>query len=257
MSFDTILFDDFIKRIKENKLDLLCFKELAINYYKEKDSQMKIKKYQELSNNDKEKSLQSLAKKCAEQLPKYKNYDWKSVLLDVCYRKSPNNKKMYIFGGFKEEKEIYPTIERFLKNKFKDFTLKNTTAKKSKITRLADFTALKKGLLGLLIISFEVKVKPEAFDYFLNQADDIKKHSDYLYLVATPHFIIEAGFKKTKEINNAEKSILNLLRENGIGLYIIDGYKSKNNIKRILEAQDNLNVKSDIKKKLFDELGLS
>ena len=75
--------------------------------------------------------------------------------------------------------------------------------------------------------------------------------------MATPHFIIEAGFKKTKEINNAEKSILKLLRENNIGLYIIDGYKSKNNIKRILEAQDNLNVKSDIKKKLFDELGLS
>jgi len=48
------------------------------------------------------------------------------------------------------------------------------------------------------IISFEIKVKPEAFDYFLNQADDIKKHSDYLYLVATPHFIIEAGFKKNK-----------------------------------------------------------
>jgi|GEM_PF-2051255 len=257
MSFDTILFDDFIKRIKENKLDLLCFKELAINYYKEKDSQLEVKKYQELSNNEKEKSLLSLAKKCAEELPKYKNYDWKSVLLDVCYRKSPNNKVMYIFGGFEEEKEIYPTIERFLKNEFKDFTLKNTTAKKSKITRLADFTALKKGLLGRLIISFEVKVKPEAFDYFLNQADDIKKHSDYLYLVATPHFIIEAGFKKTKEINNAEKSILNLLKKNGIGLYIIDGYKSKNNIKRIFEAEDNFNVKSDIKKKLFDELGLS
>ena len=75
--------------------------------------------------------------------------------------------------------------------------------------------------------------------------------------MATPHFIIEAGFKKTKEINNAEKSILNLLKKNGIGLYTIDGYKSKNNIKRIFEAEHNHNVKSDIKKKLFDELGLS
>ena len=164
---------------------------------------------------------------------------------------------MYIFGGFEEEKEIYPTVKRFLKNEFKDFILKDTTAKKSKITRLADFTALKKNFLNWLIISFEVKVKPEAFDYFLNQADDIKMHSDYLYLVTTPHFIIEAGFKKTKEIKNAEKSILNLLKKNGIGLYIIDGYKSKNNIKRIFEAEHNHNVKNDIKKKLLDELGLS
>jgi len=257
MSFDTILFEDFIKRIKENKLDLLCFKELAISYYKEKDSQLEIKKYQELSNNDKEKSLLSLAKKCANELPKYRNYDWKSVLLDVFYRMAPNNKVMYILGGFEEEKEIYPTIERFLKNELKDFTLKNTTTKKSKIIRLADFTALKKGLLDLQIISFEIKVKPEAFDYFLNQADDIKQHSDYLYLVATPHFIIEAGFKKTKEIYNAERSILNLLKKNGIGLYIIDGYKSKRNIKRIFKAVVNPNVEKDKKKKLFDELGLS
>jgi hypothetical protein len=75
--------------------------------------------------------------------------------------------------------------------------------------------------------------------------------------VATPHFIIEAGFKKTKEIYNAEKSILNLLKKNGIGLYIIDGYKSKSNIKRIFKAVVNPNVEKDKKKKLFDELGLS
>ncbi len=259
MTFETLSFEEFIERVKEVNSDFDCFKQLANDYYHKNEALLKVKQYREFTSAEKEKQLIALAKKCAEELPKYNGYDWKQIILDTCHSLLSNNKKIIVFGGTEEETDLYPSVKKFLKNKYSDYEVIDTTNKRTKFGRLADFTIVKKNIFGWRVLSFEVKAKPEAFDYFLNQADDIKKHSDKLYLFATPYFIIEAGYKKTKNVASAEKTVLNLLKKEGIGLYVIDNYlkfKRKEAVKLVIEAPD-IETKKEIKNKILTELDVN
>ncbi|MGC9145831.1 MAG: hypothetical protein ACP5GS_06970 [Nitrososphaeria archaeon] len=148
MTFETLSFEDFMERVKEVNSDFDCFKQLASDYYHKNEALLKVKQYKEFTSAEKEKQIIALAKRCAEELPKYNGYDWKQVIFDSCYSLLPYNKKIYVFGGAEEETELYPSIQKFLKNKYSDYEVINTTNKRSKFGRLADFTIVKKGIFG-------------------------------------------------------------------------------------------------------------
>lgn len=123
--------------------------------------------------------------------------------------------------------------------------------------RFADFTLVKEKWRPLpwktkyRIISVDVKTKREAFEYFLNQANDFLTFSDEVYLICTPGLVLLAGMKWTKPVYT-EQVFIDKLSRNGIGLCVYD--QTTRNMNIIEKAQKSKMLFEEQKKKALAAL---
>lgn len=158
-----------------------------------------------------------------------------------------------IFGHIDEERELYPPIRKFLKRELADYKIFDTYDQRSRAgIRWADFTLVKKRLIGYELVSVDAKVALSAFGYFLDQADDFLRFSDHTSLVCTPGLVLEAGKKWARPVK-AEETFIDKLEKLGVGLYIIDA--ESGNIKLLLKPEKSECIDKDKKSRALQELG--
>jgi len=253
LKFATIPFEEIMKRLFKSGYDSDCYRKLAEHYFPPQDRKLSVSKYEKSTKREKEDELIKLSKKCTE-LHMFKDFDWQEVIFEtVCSIQMPRKWFRTIFGHVDEEKELYLPVRKFLKREFSDYEVLDTYNQRSKVgIRWADFTLVKKRLIGYELVSVDVKVASSAFGYFLDQADDFLRFSDYTYLVCTPGLVLEAGKKWASPVK-AEEIFIGKLEKLGIGLYIIDAESS--NIKRLLEPEKSERIDKDKKDRALRELG--
>ena len=183
MEFLTLPFEEIVKRLLDSSYDLECYRVLA-DYYPPQEKKLSIAKYEKSTKKERERELKELGKKCATQ-HKFKGHNWQEVVFDtVCRIQIPPKWFRYIFGHVYNEDELYPPVRRLLKRVYNEYKLVDTHDKRSKVgIRWADFTLVKEKFLGRYeLVSVDAKVDRHSFEYFLNQADDFLRFSDYTLL---------------------------------------------------------------------------
>jgi hypothetical protein len=239
--FTALPFSELLSRLLRSGYDFSCYRKMCEDLYSIEEAKLQLKEYDYTKKDAKAKSIERLAKKCAEELPKFRgdfgHYNWEDAVIEtVANEKIPSKWYSYIFGQVSDEKELYPSIMKFLKKNNQNELVYDTANVRSSLVRFADFTVAKKGLFGMKIISFDAKTKASSFEYFLNQARDFQRFSDLVYLVATPALILEAGRRYGKGAAFAQRNVLKKLKESDIGMYVIDATTSE--MRLLLDAEE-------------------
>ena len=226
---------------------------MAGQYYDTANARLQLKEFGRLKGDSRLKSLKKLAEGCADELPKFKNFRCEEVVLaTLTSLKIPRKRFNIILGHEDIEEALYPALMKRLRETFDSAEVFNTSHVRSSFVRFADFSVLKRGIMGKKILSFDAKTKPTAFDHFLNQAQDFKRFSDEVYLIATPALVLEAG-KKFESVAYAESAVVDKLRQAGVGLYVFD--KTSGRFVQSLEAQKG-GTNKEAKSKAIEELQL-
>jgi hypothetical protein len=235
LEFSIPPFEEIMKRLLKSGYDSYCFRTLAEQYYSPQEEKLVVANYEKSAKKEKEKELMKLSKKCSE-LPKFKGLEWQEVIFEtICSIQMPRKWFKFIFGHVDDERELYSFIRKFLKREFPDYDVVDTYDRRSKAgIRWADFTLVKKRFIGYELVSLDAKVAASAFSYFLNQADDFLRFSDYTYLLCTPGLLVEEG-RKWARASKVEEIFTDKLAKLGIGLYVVDVQTS--DVKKLLEAE--------------------
>lgn len=254
--FASISFNDIIKRLLKSPCDVLCFQSLADQFYPTHDAKLKTNDYKRANKQQKADLLQEIGEKCA-SLPKYKDYRREDVILTSIHKLVPAKWFKSIFGHVDKEEQLYADVKRFLKKKFSDHKVIDTYDMRSRVgIRWADFTVIKKRALGgFQLMSFDVKTKLGAFDYFLNQAHDFSRFSDYTSLFCTAGLILELSKKERKSPSKAEGIFMSNLEKRRISLYVVDA--ESGNIERLVESDVSDDLDKELKNRALRELGLA
>lgn len=240
-------------------MTLSVIKKLAKDYAK--DEGLKISRYKKLKRKEeKSELLIELGKDCAD-LPKYKGHDYREVILDAIYdtHEIPPTRRAEIFGHDKDEERVADLVEKALKRIERKYEVVDTSAYARKSSRLggrvrwADITLLKKTWGGWELCSFEVKVNPSGYDYFLNQAQAISLFSDYTYLVCTASLVLELAKKRNMRPLQAEQNLRDTLERQGYGIYVID--VTSRQLESLLPAGKSKCVDKEHKNRALKELG--
>jgi hypothetical protein len=253
--FASISFDDIIKRLLKSPYNAPCFQNLADQYYPSHDAKLKTNDYRKANKQQKTNLLQEIGEKCA-SLPKYKDYRREDVILMAIYDVVPTKWFKTIFGHVEKEEQLYPNVKRFLKRNFSDYKVIETYDMRSRVgIRWPDFTLVKKRTLrGYQLISFDVKTRLGAFDYFLNQAHDFSRFSDYTSLICTAGLVLELSKKERKSPSEAEELFRKNLEKRRIGLYVADA--ESGNIERLVDSDVSDDLDKELKNRALRELGL-
>jgi hypothetical protein len=253
--FASISFDDILKRLFKSSYDVQCFQKLADQYYPSHDARLKANDYRKANKEEHVKLLQDISEKCA-SLPKYADYRREDVILTTIYDVVPDKWFRTIFGHLDKEEPLYADVKRYLKRKFSDYRVIDTSCKRSRVgIRYADFTLIKKRTLqGYELKSFDVKTRLGAFDHFLNQAHDFSKFSDYTSLICTAGLVLELSKKERKSPSEAEELFRNGLEKRKISLYIIDA--ESGSIERLVDSDSSDDLDDKLQKRALHELGL-
>jgi hypothetical protein len=226
--FMTLQFEDILKRLFKSGHDLKCYQKLAERYGK--DEGLNISNYKKARRKEgKIELLIRLSKNCT-NLPKYEGYDYPEVILNAIYgtREIPATRRKEIFGYDNDEKEVASLIRKALKRNERDYEVIDTSDLARRSGRLgakvrwADITLVKKTWRGWELCSFEVKVNPSGYDYFLNQAQAISLFSDYTFLACTPDLVLELAERRNMKPLQAEQYVKDSLERQGTGIYVID-----------------------------------
>ncbi|MDG6990519.1 MAG: hypothetical protein JRM99_03750 [Nitrososphaerota archaeon] len=251
--FASLSYDVIVGRIMKTHTDPDCFKAMANQYFDAANARLRLKEFERLKGSEKPEQLKRLAQECADKLPRFKRFKWEEVVLDtISSLKMPRKTFNAIFGHDDDEEALYPTILKHLKSEFGSYDVYNTSRLRSKFVRFADFTAVKSGILGKKVFSFDAKTKPAAFDHFFNQVDDFQRFSDQVFLITTPGLVLEAG-KKYDNTAGAESQVIEKLKRSNTGLFVLD--KTSGQFALELEAQDTGSDKHS-KAKAIEELKL-
>ena len=253
--FASISFDDIMKRLFKSSYDAQCFQNLADQYYPSHDARLKANDYRKANKEEKIKLLRNISEKCA-SLPKYADCRREDVILTTIYDVVPDKWFRTIFGHLDKEEQLYPDVKKYLKRKFSDYRVIDTSKTRSRVgIRYADFTLIKKHTLrGYELNSFDVKTRLGAFDYFLNQAHDFSKFSDYTSLMCTAGLVLELSKKERKSPSEAEELFRNGLEKRNVSLYITDA--ESGNIERLVDSDSSDDLDDKLQKRALHELGL-
>jgi len=250
--FVGLSLDEILRRLLRSGYDLACYRELANHYFHREDASLKCKAYESLGKAERQKGLRALAGDVSHST-KFRGYSWEEVILEGVSEVVPAKWFNIIFGHVNNEEELYPLVRRFLRHKYSHADVIDTFDHRSKVgVRYADFTVVGGGLLGKSLLSVDVKVDVQAFDYFLNQASDFLAFSDKAYLLCTPGLILKAG-RKWGKLAGVERTFTNKLRTNGVGVYVMDA--ETHNVKLLSEAHGSSILEKEKRTKALDELG--
>jgi hypothetical protein len=260
MEFATISFQDIMKRLFDSNNDSKCFKKLANEYLPEQEIRLAIRRHEELRGRQKkEEDLEALARACLRD-SKYRNFQCSedvilnSILTSGVSRSSFN----VIFGHMEKEKESYPTIARLLKRDadFKGREVKNTSALgRTDGVRYADFTVVKEKSLGrgFEIYSADVKVRPDAFKTFLDQAHECSLHSNYTWLVCTAGLVLDLARQWSLPPFHALEHFVDACKKQRVGIKIFDA--TVRELKDFAPSGESDRVSEQIKRRALQKLG--
>ena len=188
--FTALPFDRLRQRLFSSGLDIDCYKKMCEEIFPIGKMALEAKEYAKSLKDRRPKMLDQLARQCADQLPKFKNYGWEDVVLEIIDGvKMPAKSFSQIFGHVNEEKEIYPLILKQLRKDYEQ--VYDTTKVRGNLVRFGDFTVVKQNIIHQKkIISLDAKTRASAFDHFLNQARAFQDFSDEVYLIATPGLVL-------------------------------------------------------------------
>jgi len=253
--FASISFEDIMRRLFKSSYDVQCFQKLTAEYYPSHDAKLKINDYRKVNKEEKIKLLREISEECAD-LPKYSDFRWEDVMLTTICDEVPDKWFRIIFGHVDKEEELYPDVRKYLKRKFDDYRVIDTSKTRSRVgIRYADFTLIKKHTFrGYELDSFDVKTRLGAFDYFLNQAHDFSRFSDYTSLICTAGMILDLSKKERKNPSEAEELFKKGLEKRKISLYIIDS--ESGNVERLVESDSSDDLDNKLHERALHELGL-
>lgn len=235
--FATLTIPVLQERLFKSHLDLNPFKRMCVDYYPQDQAGLEAKEYERMNAKDRLNRIKKVATRCSDRVHKFKGYSWEQVFFESLAEATlPTKWFNYIFGHEADEEKTYLSVKKFLRGEFNSEEVHNTSRTKGGgLVRFADFTVVKKGILGSKIVSLDVKTNPNSFGTFLDQADDFQKFSYKTYLIATPGLILEAGRKYGRPAG-AEQAITEKLERLGVGMYIAD--LTSGSFKRRLDAEE-------------------
>ena len=222
--FASISYPEIERRLLKSSYDAKCYKSLCQTYFPtDNEVALASREYKGMKKQDRTKRIKDIAQKCTNNSI-FKGLSWEQVVLETLTKVIPRGKWFdYIFGHKEAEEKTYHEIERLLKEKFGDGVY-NTAKKNGKLVRFADFTLVKKNVLGhpSRIASFDVKTTASSFARFLDQAEDFQRFSYKTYLIATPGMILEVGRKAKVRTAEAEHIVIEKVKRVGAGLLVAD-----------------------------------
>lgn len=185
-------FEDVSNRLLKSKYDKEVFKKLVdewlhhIQFYDEK------KKYDQKKSYEKIEVLLKYAEKLASsKLDLFEGKKPNEIIVEAIVElieegTIPIKWRNYIFGHSDEERELYPLIEKGIREKHKKVKgFVETADMKDLPCGNPDFVLLEKGLVGENFIAVEVKANKDALKNFFNQALNYRKCYDIVYLATT------------------------------------------------------------------------
>lgn len=251
--FAGLSLDEILGRLSKSGYDSACYRLLAKYHYPPQEVLLKSKEYERMGKSERVKRLRELAWSLRHS-NRFRGDSLEEVILEgISEVDLPKKWFNTVFGHVNNEEKLYPLVRGFLKRKYYDRKVIETSDRRSRIgIRYADFTVVKKGFFASSIISVDVKVDVQAFDYSLNQASDFLGFSDEVYLLCTPGLIFLLG-QKWGELTGVERTFTRKLEASRINLYVMDAVTHK--VARPVHGYGSITLNNEKQRKALSELG--
>jgi len=250
--------EDVLGRLSKSGYDLHCYQLLAKYYYPSQEIPLKMKEFDKMKS-EKPRRLRELAGALSRS-SKFRGYTWEEVILESISdvdKEVGIPKKWFntILGHANNEKDLYPSVGRFLRQKHPHGKVIATYDRRSRIgIRYADFTVVERGFFGSSdISSVDVKVDAQAFDHFFNQASDFQTFSNRVYLLCTPGFVFRVC-QKSRKFTGGEQAFRKELEAKGIGLHVMD--VTSRRVRTLIRAYQRSTLSNERQRKALSELEL-
>ena len=241
LSSDTIVW-----RVLKSGYDLDIYKAL-LEEYREKEPEKKplIKEYQNANKERQSDLLKDAARKVRKcGLSRYKGYEWEDILSEVVFKNANKKTRNDVFGHTDNEKELYPLLAKYLKNK-EGFKVHPTHDIKKE--SWPDLYGVKRPHSWReRTVAVDAKVSYDQFKRFLDQATNFAKYSREVYLGATPGLVAEIG-RRFDGIATAEEMLQEKLKSVSAGAIIVDA-TAEEIVKKIDAGDSELLDKQHLKR---------
>jgi len=253
LEYAFIQISEILNRLFKSGYDSIVYRSILEKFHSKDEVRIHLKEYNSSRKQDKLELLEKAAKHLERKgLDKYRNYYSHEILCEEIAETVKARKWFnYIFGHTDSEEKLYPLIKKYLKGQYTKVF--ETYDKKGE--KWPDFFAIKKKLLGgRELVAVEAKAKFSEYKRFLNQSRIFMRYSDYVFLAATPGFVVEVGHKVRGKSAYGVSILQEDLGKDGIGLLVVD--MTSKNVNSYFDISESELLDEEEKKKCLRKLSV-
>lgn len=184
-----------------------------------RESTTELREYGTMNRDQRKEQLIQAAKRLQRRRSRrYRGYNWEQILAEEIYYKLNRKWRDHVYGHTPTERKLYPIVKWVLRDQFE----KVYDTHENMGDRWPDIYAVKRSLGRIQTVSIEAKTRYSEFKRFHEQSFIYAKHSNRVYLAATPGLVAEAGKRLGQGLGQGERQFKKFVEEAKAGIYLVD-----------------------------------